>query len=88
VSASQRRASEHCRRRRTGKIATSEITRLSAENATFASLINRPGQKRHVPEFTLDDMPNADPPSSLIIDLRASAALLSMPIEKSKSVFN
>jgi hypothetical protein len=33
VSASQRRASAHCRRPRTGKIATSAITRVYAEKA-------------------------------------------------------
>jgi hypothetical protein len=34
MSAFQRRASAHCRRRRTGKIATSAITRSYAEKAT------------------------------------------------------
>jgi hypothetical protein len=43
---------EHCRRRRTEKIATSAITRLYAEKGHGnALLVSRSRQNRHVQEF-------------------------------------
>jgi hypothetical protein len=84
----RRRTSADLQHRQTGKIATSAITRSSVEKALQRLDWTPSKAKADVPEFALDGKPNAGPASSLIIELCASSALLSMSIENSKSVFN